>query len=92
MEDVSVQFIEISGSGVQIFDIKPAEEGNIVRLSNCTDQLVATQLHFPSRKIEAVFKTNVLEVKQMEMNININGSLELNLEANQILLLLMILE
>ncbi|NOU88751.1 hypothetical protein GC102_23795 [Paenibacillus sp. LMG 31460] len=85
-EETAGQFIKISGNGVQIFDVKPAEEGKgiIVRLSNCTEQAVEAQLHFPNRNIETAFRTSALEEKQLELLIQ-NGSLNLRLDAKQML-------
>lgn len=93
-EDVSGQFIQLSGTGVQIFDVKPAEEGKgiIVRLSNCTEQSVNAQLIFPSSKIKTAFRTNALEENQMEIRDIQHGTLEVKLEAKQMLHLRVILE
>jgi hypothetical protein len=88
------QFIQISGKGVQLFDVKPAEEGKgiVIRLSNCTDQVVNAQLHFPNVKIEAAYKTNALEEIQLEITGIQNSSLELSLEAKQMLHILVMVE
>lgn len=90
----SGQFIQISGKGVQLFDVKPAEEGKgiIVRLSNCMDQVVDAQLHFPNVKIEAAYRTNALEEIQYELTGIQESSLELSLEAKQMLHILVIFE
>ncbi|WP_090582263.1 glycosyl hydrolase-related protein [Paenibacillus sp. OV219] len=57
------QFIQLSGDGVQVFDVKPAEDnrGIVVRLVNVTDQDTNAQLQFPNRNIEAAFIVSVLE-------------------------------
>lgn len=62
------QFIEFSGDGVQVFDVKPSEDGSgiILRLSNCTGGQANAKLSFPNRESEAAFRTNVLEEMQSE--------------------------
>ncbi|MFD0693604.1 glycosyl hydrolase-related protein [Paenibacillus sp. GCM10027628] len=84
-EEENGQFIQISGEGVQVFDVKPSEEGTgiVVRLSNCTDQKVNAKLHLPSRKIYEAFQTNVLEEILSEITNIQNHTIELRLEAKQ---------
>ncbi|WP_028563688.1 glycosyl hydrolase-related protein [Paenibacillus pinihumi] len=88
------QFIQITGNGVQVFDVKPAEEeaGIILRLGNCTDEHVDVRLHFPERRIKAAYKTNVLEEIQTEISCIHNDTIEFGLEAKQMLHLLVVFE
>jgi alpha-mannosidase len=79
------QFVEVSEDCVQIFDLKPVEEGKgvIVRLINHSDQEVNTTLRFPNRMIETAFRTNVLEEIQSEISRIEKGFFRVNLEAKQ---------
>lgn len=53
------RFIRLEGEGVQVFDVKPAEEGEgiIVRLSNMTEDETAGSLSFPGKVIASAFET-----------------------------------
>lgn len=90
-EDETGQFIQLSGNGVQIFDVRPSAEGAgvIVRLSNFTNQQESAQLKFPDRKILKAFKTNALEEIISEISNIHNDSIELKLEAKQMVHLLL---
>lgn len=84
-EEEGGQFIQVMGDGAKIFDVKSVEEGSgiIVRLSNYTDRQVDAGLRLPNRKIKAAFKTNVLEEIVAEITNIQNQTIELRLEAKQ---------
>ncbi|KRF43832.1 glycosyl hydrolase-related protein [Paenibacillus sp. Soil787] len=86
-EEEAGQFLQVIGEGVQVFDVKPAEEGAgiVIRLSNCTDQPVDAQLNFPNKKIIAAYQTNALEEIQSEIKNVRNETLEISLQAKQML-------
>jgi alpha-mannosidase len=88
------QFMQISGNGVQVFDVKPAEDGTgiVLRLGNCKDEHVDVRIHFPNRHIKAAYNTNVLEEIQTELTCIHNDTLELGVEAKQMLHLLVFVE
>ncbi|WP_036718899.1 glycosyl hydrolase-related protein [Paenibacillus sp. JCM 10914] len=88
------QFMQISGNGVQVFDVKPAEDrtGIVLRLGNCMDEYVDVRIHFPNRRIKAAYNTNVLEEIQTEITCLHNDTIELSLAAKQMLHLLVLVE
>lgn len=88
------QFIQIVGEGIQVFDVKPAEEGDgiLVRLINVSDHKADARLRLPNRSITSAYRTNALEQYRSEIAITGKDTLELELEAKQMLHLLMVFE
>ncbi|MFD0618627.1 glycosyl hydrolase-related protein [Paenibacillus sp. GCM10027629] len=89
-EELSGQFIEMNGEGVQVFDVKRSEDdsGIVVRLRNCTDQETNVKIAFPDREIEAAYQTNVLEETQAEIPEVQKHGVNISLKAKEMIHLL----
>ncbi|MFF2092190.1 glycosyl hydrolase-related protein [Paenibacillus sp. NPDC058174] len=93
-QEQSGQFIQFEGDGVQIFDVKPAEEGSgiVVRLSSVKDEETATRLVFPGRRIAEAYESNVVEERLSRLAATEQAALIINLEARSMKHLLIVFE
>ncbi|RKP53002.1 hypothetical protein D7Z26_14775 [Cohnella endophytica] len=93
-EEEAGQFIQMSGEEIRVFDVKPSDSGAgiIVRLINSTERRADATLSFPGRSIEAACRTDVLEQFLAGISIRNNQAFEVQLEANQMMHLLVLFE